>query len=126
MAFSKSNILPKKAYLKGMIWGSGCFLLIGGCNLLFKKEIISPPLALALLIAIVICYLIGLYKDLQVNRAMKCNVWWWEYPLFVAGLIFAATRENKTDSILLWTFLLQNGVLLLKYIIAKRQCEKVE
>ncbi len=116
----KANVLPPKIYLKALVWGNGILLATWICSLLVIKEILSPLLVLILFIAIVICYFIGLYKHPQVNQAMKCNLWWWEYPLFVLGLIFAATRERTTVAILLWGFLYGNVVLLLKYGVARK------
>ncbi len=124
--FQIRNVLPPKMYIKAMLWANGFLLAIYACYLLFNKEIFSPILVLGLSIAIVIYYLRGLYKHPQVNEATKSSVWWWEYPLFVVGLIFAATRGSAAVCIFLWGFLYGNGVMLLKYSIAKTKNMKLE
>lgn len=105
--------------------GEWISLAVFACYILFKIENFSPPMVVGLSISIVICYLMGLYKHPQVNQATKSSVWWWEYPLFVVGLILAATR-GSADVILLWGFLYGNGVLLLKNNTAKGQNMKPE
>ena len=118
--FRIKNLLPPKMYLKAMIWSNAFLFAVCACYMLLKKGVFSPLLALGLSSAILICYLIGLYKHPKVNQATKSEVWWWEYPLFVAGLIFAATRESAAAFILFWGFLYGNGVVFLKYNVSKK------
>lgn len=92
--FEKTNLLPSKIYLKAMLWANGFLLAVWVSCLLFKKKILSPLAAFILFIAIVICYLMGLYEHPQVNQATKSSVWWLEYPLFVVGFILAATKGS--------------------------------
>ncbi|AMJ39957.1 hypothetical protein [Anaerotignum propionicum] len=91
MDFSNKESFATQNVFKGDLWANGFLLAVFACYILFKIENFSPPMVVGLSIAIVICYLMGLYKHPQVNHATKSSVWWWEYPLFVVGLILAAT-----------------------------------